>query len=349
MSTNTITLRISCHCKHVSYTYTLPSTAFPLKSSICSCNICRHSTGLLAASYAVIPSPDRPDVSHLTSYASSSTLTRFFCPKCGAHVGNFEEGEWEFATGLLDRTEGLLDRVLMWMEDTKDGGVASWLTELPEGMKYKRMLRDRDSAEVSDEALLRMEKGAAAIIGSGSGPDKDQSRLYASCHCGGIQFYITRPSEHTPCDKKRGKWWLRGSGNQYLAKNDSCTSCRLVTGFELISWTYLPQQNIFSLDGSPLTLSTDTSLTTLAHYDSSPGVHREFCSKCGATMFYRNDNREPQIIDIGVGLFKSESGARAEDWFSWDTGKVSYAEDAIDKYLPKSLLQGMSDWAQTVN
>ena len=65
----------------------------------------------------------------------------------------------------------------------------------------------------------------------------------------------------------------------------------------------------------------------LRSYRSSPGVIREFCPGCGATIFWHNHDRA-ELIDVSVGLFNA-SGARAEDWLDWWMHRVSFAEERL--------------------
>lgn len=80
----------------------------------------------------------------------------------------------------------------------------------------------------------------------------------------------------------------------------------------------------------------------MKRFESSLGVYREFCGTCGATVFWHCDER-PGVVDVSVGLLRSVSGARAEDWLEWATGRVSFAEDALDKGLIDLLEIGLKD------
>ena len=291
-------------------------------------------TGQLAASFVVIPSASRPDISHLSSYASSNTLTRFFCPNCGAHVATFDETEWEFCSGILECTSGLLDRVQLWVADTGDGGLSAWLPQI--GSKNsKRFLASRDSEEATDVMISQWSKhGRKDNEVAKDASEKD--RLYGSCHCKCVEFYITRPSGEPGGHPEHGKWWLRDGGQRYSAYLEADESCRLTTGYELSSWLVIPHINVFTTDGEPF----DIQGSNLRQYDSSPGVHRFFCSRCGATAFYRSDSRTLDIWDIAVGLLWSKSGARAQDWLEWST-EVNFVHDAIDPELVQSLADGL--------
>ena len=108
------------------------------------------------------------------------------------------------------------------------------------------------------------------------------------------------------------------------------------TGFELVTWAHVPRANIRMIDGSPFQLEAGT----LMHYDSSPGVQRDFCVRCGATVFFRKDGGKPEIWGVAVGLLQAESGARAEEWLGWDA-EVSMGEEAVDRGLVRMLEKGL--------
>jgi hypothetical protein len=306
-----ITLKAECHCGLVSYSYTLPASAFPLKSALCHCGSCRRVTGQLFATFAVIPSPHRPDVSHLKEYASSSFIRRYFCPRCGASVLNTESEEWEFPSGILEKTEGLLNRVQLFINDTKDGGAALWLAA---GLPVMHS-QDRQSRLTTVQEVIEMERMSQNASGN------MEERLPASCHCGDVFFTISKGKE------------------KYPAGLDACTSCRKVTGFEITAWVTVPKNSISMRDGSPFNFASPT----LTKYNTSPNVVRYFCSRCGATIFYLKDGND--TVDIGVGLLEAQSGARAEEFLRWEKydNCVAYQEDAIDSMLVQALITGMQE------
>ena len=215
---------------------------------------------------------------------------------------------------MLDRTgEGLLDRVQLWLGDAEDGGAGIWLN----GEKWERHLGSRDSPRVGYEEVRR--------VGAETRQKMDEDVLRASCHCGDVRFQIARPD---------------GNKGRYPAGLDACTSCRTVTGFEITSWAFVPKNRISMNDGQPL----DLEMAALSHYDTSAGVHRTFCSRCGANAFCYRSSEETDIIDIAVGVLESRVGARAEDWLRWDhygDKIVAWAEDALDKALVQELMQGI--------
>ncbi|KAI3340965.1 hypothetical protein F4824DRAFT_450206 [Ustulina deusta] len=187
------------------------------------------------------------------------------------------------------------------------------------------------------------------------------------------------------------KWWLRpdldshseqpenhstekGGLRRYLAGTCACVSCRLTSGFEIQTWAFIPRANIFfhipddhaGSSGSepgpandaqnivPLDFAT-LPPNILKSYESSQGVRREFCSFCGATVFWR-DRWRPELMDVSVGLLDADEGARAETWLDWWTGRVSFAEDAKNgrtgetarsaKCLIDGLETGLQRWGE---
>jgi hypothetical protein len=326
--TNNITLKAQCHCGYASYSYTLPQSAFPLKSAICHCQSCRRVSGQIFTTYAVMPVEERPDVTKLTSYASSKTLTRHFCPKCGATMINLEQDEWEFATGVLGvdgkpetgSLNGVLDRVQLWVSDTVDGGGSVWMSGDWEG---KRHMYNRGSEAATDQVLRDMETSTKETIGN-----NEEDTIKARCHCGSIDITIARPE----------------NGTKYGAGIDACTSCRKVCGFEITCWVTLDPAKV-SINQNGLDLET----SKLSHYQTSTDVHRYFCTTCGATIFYLKDGKAKNPgIDLAAGLIDSATGVRAEDWLDWAKYDdcVAYANDAGDEDFVQILLEGVKNHRQ---
>lgn len=209
-------LTAKCHCGLANFTYDLSASAFPLKSALCHCNSCRYVTGHLFARFAVIPDK-RPDISKLTEYNSSSIISRYFCPKCGASICNFEKDEWEFATGILNTTSNLLSRAQLFIEDTRDGGAARWLTEAIPEMHPQH----RDS-----KAMTASYVKAVDVIAP------RPTQIHAECHCGNVSFDLAKGT--------------------YNAGLDACYECRTTSGPEITSWLTAPQESIAMADGAKL-------------------------------------------------------------------------------------------------
>lgn len=131
---------IQCHCQLTSLNLLIPRSSLPLKSAICHCDSCRHSTGQLFATWAVIHTSSSTSAStptaveeelqrllpqnggNLAEFEFSSTCQRYFCRRCGASVLNVDRGdkdtvEWEVGTGVLHFDDDNADE-----EDDDDDG-----------------------------------------------------------------------------------------------------------------------------------------------------------------------------------------------------------------------------------
>lgn len=358
----TTTITATCACRNFTYKVDFPNTSLPIDRALCLCNQCRRVSGSCGISYIVVPEPQTIDPSkfNVTGY-KTARCTRYFCSVCGAHtfvVLQYPGGQVRtaIATGLWDKTEGIIKwSGCKWIEDTLDGGVSVWFNEISDDNGTKRplkrwLLQDRgEKEELVPENSLRVLE---------SRPSSD--KLEAQCHCGGVKFYITRPNEASKkvqspfpdlmvpyhlasnANPENKPWWLRDNDTKYLAGTCTCTSCRQNLGMEIQTWAFIPKCNMFKEDGSPL----DFNLGTLRSYTSSEGVVREFCGKCGATVFWHCEER-PDLIDVSVGLLDPKEGARVEGWLDWWTDRVSFTEMAVSRSLVASLEDGLKKWGGT--
>jgi hypothetical protein len=154
-----------------------------------------------------------------------------------------------------------------------------------------------------------------------------------------IPYHTKDPRISNPEDVK---WWLRANDTKYLAGTCACRSCRLASGFEIQTWTFVPRSNVYfhlSTDGGDRDSGKSVVLPLdfgklpkgiLRSYESSPGVLREFCGKCGVTVFW-HDKWRPGLIDVSVGLVHADEGARAESWLEWWIERVSFGDAEIDR------------------
>lgn len=331
---------VACLCGGVAVTVQLKSLTDHTCLQLCHCTNCRTVTGLLNTSYYLLDpelEPPTPDV--LQEYRQPDHMSRFFCRTCGAHVfARLHSGSYVVASGVLAAEHHPPVRKVQHLQvaATGDGGLSTFI-----------------SGEVFPVWGCRSSCGSEHFQSPVEEPVDCQQELQARCHCGGIEFYITRPdassaqasspwpdllvpyhsgSSANPDDVK---WWLRDGQTRYLAGTCACPSCRLGSGFPIQTWAFIPKTNIFNADRSPLAFD----LGTMKRYTSSPGVYREFCSRCGATVFWHCEER-PMVIDVSVGLFRG-GNARAEDWLEWATGRVSFAEMAVQKDLVQLLEDGL--------
>ncbi len=359
----TTSITSTCACGSFNLQVDYQNSSLPIDRGLCLCNSCRRLSGSVGISYIIVPSTQRIDITkfNLTSYKATDHLTRFFCSSCGAHclVLVSRNQTWHLATGLWDRTEGIIAWLgCKWVEDTLDGGVSVWLRDIvgPDGKKKplrRWLLQDWGGGQlVPDHMPLNiLPEEKKAITNPG--------KLEAQCHCGGVKFYITRPNEaskkvqspfpdlmvpyhsHSSKNPKNETWWLRDNDTKYLAGTCTCMSCRAASGFEIQPWAFIPKCNLEKEDGSAI----DFDMGTLNSYESSKDIWRVFCRVCGATVFWHCKER-PDLIDVSVGLLDPKEGARVEGWLDWWTGRVSFEEMAVSRSLIRSLEEGLKKWGE---
>jgi len=173
--------------------------------------------------------------------------------------------------------------------------------------------------------------------------DHDE-RLLARCRCHNVSFEVKRP----------GKDYEHGTG-KFRSSLCACNSCRIVSGFEITSWTSVPEDHIV---GNPDLAAFLKDTSTLGFYESSPKTGRYFCATCGATVLYHKQGRG--TVDIATGLFEPTitGVARVEAWLEWklspeaqstDTSEesqelVGFSEDAVDAGFVRDISKGMKRW-----
>lgn len=185
----TLTLNISCACGQINGILDVPRSLLPLPIDFCHCSTCRHVTGQLCLSSFLAPAPSENSsalrvTDQPVAYKTSGHLTRYFCGRCGASIYNHDSitGHDHVASGVIDKAEGMLTfKQHMFVGDTKDGGLSSWL----EGLSWAGQ-PDR-SEEMRLNTHPTPEKGAPEAA------DPSET-LKCHCHCGGVQFRITRPN-----------------------------------------------------------------------------------------------------------------------------------------------------------
>lgn len=338
MSANTnsdVTMRTfhaTCHCHFSRFSFTIPISSLPLPVHFCHCSICRYSTGTFFTAGASIPEPD-VDLSTFTAYKSSEYLTRWFCTTCGAHmlasvlhkdatkwfvsapsVDAEEEEVWDFASHI-------------YVGDTADGGLAILMTQI--GGKEIGLW---DKLAGSSAPWHPPELVSDTTVTQESSED----RLHARCHCGGVEFFVSRPTGNetfTEIDENN----VRKHKDKWLAIHDVCNTCRVTISTFVISWLF-PSRNHITLAGdSPY--PANGIFGTAKAYKSSPSVTRAFCGKCGATVSYVTEERS-HVVDIAAGLLNSKD-SRAEGWLEWRTYKLAYEADAVWKDVRDALKSGL--------
>lgn len=331
---------VTCLCGGVAASVQLDPSVDHTQLQLCHCNNCRAMSGLLCTSYYLMEHTP-PSLDRLQEYRESPNLSRFFCPICGAHIFAQSAGQFLVASGVLSAEDTpSVQSIHHWgVGTTGDGGLSAIvLGQITDPVCRLKAFNRKTATDISD---IPSSQSVNAL--------QIQDGLRARCHCGGIEFYLSRPDKsshqasspwpdllvpyHSGSSENPDniKWWLRAKNTKYLAGTCMCPSCRLGSGFPIQTWAFVPKSNIFYPDGSRFEFGQGT----MRQYISSPGVYRDFCARCGATAFWHCDER-PILIDISVGLFH-ENGARAEDWLEWTLERVSFSEMAIQDDLAHRL------------
>ncbi|KAI1263350.1 hypothetical protein F5Y18DRAFT_125735 [Xylariaceae sp. FL1019] len=271
-----------------------------------------------------------------------------------------EEGE-EKETGSREQLWRYVRHVNT--DGTKDGGLSPFIRDI-----------GGRSLEVHGGLDAPLRSGISTALDTAI----EEVVLNGYCHCRNVRFQITRPNAastvprsgfpdlmapyYTGSEEIRNpqdvKWWLHptvganirkedtdgrdGRTTRYMGGTCACRSCRLISGFEIQTWAFVPKANIFfhvpsSANGKDTTAATTTTTMPLefdtlpegilSSYESKAGVHREFCAKCGATVFWR-DRLRSELMDVSVGLLDAQEGAKAESWLDWWRNRVSFEEEA---------------------
>jgi hypothetical protein len=263
------------------------------------------------------------------------------------------DGHFELSHGTLEKSDGVVEFVgHMWIEDTKDGGASEFMPTFGETSAKRWLVAPSKSPEVP--------LGWRNVKSTPSTPEtpKVEEKLHAHCHCGGVEFYISRPNQESlkassplpdllvpyhsglsAANSENKPWWLSTDRRKYLAGTCACNSCRRIAGFDIVPWTFVPVASISLADGGPFR----RVFGTLKSYASSSGRTRWFCGTCGANVFWDGEER-PTLLDVSVGLLHAVSGARAEEWLQWETGRVSFREDFHNLGLVDALEKGLGEW-----
>jgi hypothetical protein len=375
-------LSATCLCgQNVVTIRLLEDLNYPVPVPLCHCHTCRHVTGQLATSYLPVGEPDASALVHMSRYSPiGSPATWLFCSTCGSHLIRTSGRKWEVATGTLSQIDGLaIITSHIHVSDTKDGGLSNWVKAFHE--QPLQVYSGSPSPNSMDDVEYIPHRTE-----SSSSPLKNVSNIPIYCHCRGVQYEITPPNEASSLAKspfpdvmiaeqlqdpsvpnlKNVPWWLQANKTKYLAGTCACRSCRVGSGFEIQTWAFVPKCNIIA-DGSDEKDSgklldfgsSSSSSKSMQSYNSSPGgTYREFCSVCGANIFWHNEEWRPTLVDVSVGLVDSMDGVLALDWLQWWTERVSYEEEPeIDRPskdstrvydLIPSLARGLKQWAERV-
>jgi len=96
--------------------------------------------------------------------------------------------------------------------------------------------------------------------------DAAATPLFGGCLCGQLRYRI----RHV-----RGAFWCH------------CHMCRRASGSGALPWASVGREDIAFIQGTP------------ARYDSSPGVTRLFCGRCGSPLVF--DMAREEDVDVTIG------------------------------------------------
>jgi hypothetical protein len=373
ISAQTVNVNASCHCKTHTYSFPIPLSHLPLRGSHCHCNQCRHGGGVLFASYARLPpsvplpySPESPAPSTLQVYQTIPQVKRYFCRKCGTHLFYCSKSDaapetenWSVATGAISKTgDGIVE--YKWHEHVQ-------VSTQEDGIDFIALLNDKLPRYPTDESDRKPPLTDAEIMAfleiarpprftstsTGNTVANDPSKLIEiSCRCGSVRALLSRPLAH-PENK-----WLQSfattSTNTWKGSHCICQSCRLSSGYPVMSWIFPSHEHLQWLPSpNPAPLPPGKggdykAAAGMSYWRSSVDVERSFCATCGATVLYEVDDR-PGLYDLAVGLLVTNSragdGLMLREWVQWEP-QIDYCEDAdrYDKQLGTNLTTGHAEY-----
>ncbi len=120
-----------------------------------------------------------------------------------------------------------------------------------------------------------------------------------NCRCGEIRFEV--------------------AGQPVLVEFCHCRSCRHSAGAPLMAWAGFAYNDVVFVQGNPTI------------YQSSPGVNRSFCGRCG-TPLTLTDERFSDEIYVALATFE-DAKAPLPEFHIWRSEKLPWIETADD--LPR--------------
>jgi hypothetical protein len=110
-------------------------------------------------------------------------------------------------------------------------------------------------------------------------PDQPGLKLNGSCLCGGVSYEIDGPLTDV--------------------RHCHCSICRKAHSAAFRSRASVRAKNFRWIAGESL----------VTWYDTSPGTHRGFCSRCGSALLSRFDDY-PDVYGLPLGCLDSDPGVR---------------------------------------
>ncbi|KAK6082196.1 DUF636 domain-containing protein [Seiridium cupressi] len=325
-----------CHCRRFQFSITLPASSLPLNGMICHCSNCRYTHGTFGNSQVILPPGVEPEWANgslkdqLADHQKPGREgVRLFCPDCGSHVGHVDPtcGQWAVAWGIFDEKFWHLT-FHVYPKSAVGGGAVDWLPKIAGREVLQLSPGSRDAPERCEPVM---------------GPDGEE-RLHAECCCGGVSFTISRPSQAIINDEYMGQYVSPTDLRKWKAFLDMCRGCGRLSGTSVSPWLLVPR---IVLDPE---VPPDLKVGTIRTYNSSKRNTRGFCGVCGATVFLTTTLRTPTerqaVLNVGMGILRAPEGIRAENWVSWRTANIAWANDArsYDADFTEALVTGHRHW-----
>ena len=127
----------------------------------------------------------------------------------------------------------------------------------------------------------------------------DEAPRRGRCRCGDVRFQVT--------------------GQPYLVEYCHCRSCRHTVGAPLMAWAGFKRDAFALTGGRPRA------------YQSSPGVVRSFCGRCGSSLTLA-DERFPEEIYLALAAF-DDTEAPPPEIHIWRSERLPWLETTDD--LPR--------------
>ena len=131
------------------------------------------------------------------------------------------------------------------------------------------------------------------------------------CLCGAVRYRVTgAPQSTSLCH---------------------CFSCRRSTGAPSLAWAVFAEDDVEIVAGE------------LAIHESSPGVERGFCARCGTSLSYRRANR-PGLFDVTTAsLDDPEAFPPAMEIWTEERLSWTAANEWLPQYARFSTTEGSGD------
>lgn len=131
----------------------------------------------------------------------------------------------------------------------------------------------------------------------------DQEKWTGGCLCGSTRYEV--------------------SGPRFDGFVCYCRMCQRASGSAFAALFYVAEENVEITKGRPRS------------YESSPGVHRDFCGDCGSPLFFRRLNRPRQRAVIAGSLDNPDDFMPDAQIFLCDAVLWLEALDSIPGYAEK--------------